>query len=85
MKNACFLFNAIVVLDIDLIARNNEYAIRIKMTYVHFHFVLHAYTIIIVIIVSAVIVIITIIILNTTLILNYYSEFADYVKKTSVK
>jgi len=26
----------------DLIARNNEGAIRIKMTYVHFHFVLHA-------------------------------------------
>jgi len=26
----------------DLIARNNEGAIRIKMTYVHFQFVLHA-------------------------------------------
>jgi len=27
---------------VGLIARNNEGAIRIKMTYVHFHFVLHA-------------------------------------------
>lgn len=27
---------------IDLIARNNECAIRIKMTYVQFRFVLHA-------------------------------------------
>lgn len=36
-------YSIIVVQDIDSIARTNECAIRIKMSYVHFRYVLHAY------------------------------------------
>jgi len=42
-REKCMSFLQYDRCTIDLIARNNECAIRIKMTYVHFHFVLHAY------------------------------------------